>query len=156
MTAKTIAASTYETDFHDWAQQQAELLKARRWEDLDLENLIEEIEDLGASKRDALVSQIARLYLHLLKWHHQSHRRSRSWELCIKDARIEITDLLADNPSLKSRLPELTAKGYSKARRQAEAQTRLSIDTFPINPALSLEQAMEVDFMAQGQPDETV
>ncbi|MCG9886498.1 MAG: DUF29 domain-containing protein [Cyanobacteria bacterium] len=149
MTAKTIPANTYETDFHDWAQQQAELLKARRWEDIDLENLIEEIEGLGASKRDALVSQIARLYLHLLKWHHQAHRRSRSWELSIKDARIEITDLLADNPSLRARLPELIAKGYSKARRQAEAQTGLAIDCFPLEPALGFEQAMVVDFMAQ-------
>lgn len=148
MTTDAIAANTYETDYHGWIQQQVELLKSGRLADIDLENLIEEIESLGASKRDALVNQLARLYLHLLKWHYQAHRRSRSWAISIRNARIEIADLLADNPSLKARLSEFVDKAYAKARRQAEAETDLPINTFPITPALSFEQAMTVDFMA--------
>jgi hypothetical protein len=147
MTAKTISVNTYETDYHGWIQQQVELLKSGRLSDIDLENLIEEIESLGASKRDALVNQLTRLYLHLLKWHHQAHRRSRSWAISIRNARIEIEDLLADNPSLKARLPEFVEKAYAKARRQAEAETELPINTFPVAPSLSFEEAMAVDFL---------
>jgi len=146
MTAKTIAANTYEMDYHGWIQQQVELLKSGRLADIDLENLIEEIESLGASKRDALVNQLARLYLHLLKWHYQAHRRSRSWSISIKNARIEIEDLLTDNPSLKARLSEFVDKAYAKARRQAEAETDLPIDQFPTAPVLNFEQAMTMDF----------
>lgn len=147
MTAKTISVNTYETDYHGWIQQQVELLKSGRLSDIDLENLIEEIESLGASKRDALVNQLTRLYLHLLKWHHQARRRSRSWAISIRNARIEIEDLLADNPSLKARLPEFVEKAYAKARRQAEAETELPINTFPVAPSLSFEEAMAVDFL---------
>lgn len=149
MTA-TITANTYETDYHGWVQQQVELLKCGRLTDIDLENLIEEIESLGASKRDALVNQLARLYLHLLKWNYQSHRRSRSWEISIKNARIEIEDLLADNPSLKARLSEFVDKGYAKARRKAEAETGLPIETFPVTPPLSFEQAMSALLKIRG------
>lgn len=63
--------TTYEMDYYGWLQQQLALLKAGRLAELDLAHLIEEIEDLGASQRSALVNQIARLYLHLLKWHYQ-------------------------------------------------------------------------------------
>lgn len=142
MDTKMLPAVTYETDYYGWLQQQLALLKAGRLAELDLAHLIEEIEDLGASQRSALVNQIARLYLHLLKWHYQSQRRSRSWEVSIKNARIEIEDLLADNPSFAPWLAEAVLKGYAKARKQATAETRLPIETFPIEPEWSLEQAM--------------
>ncbi len=145
MTPKTVATNLYETDYYEWIQQQLALLKSGCLAEVDLEHLIEEIEELGASKRDALVNQIARLYLHLLKWHHQAQRRSRSWEISIKNARIEIEDLLTDNPSLKSRLSEWVDKGYAKARRQAEAETGLSIEQFPVIPSLNFQQAMSLD-----------
>ena len=32
----------YETDFYAWTQEQARLLRERRWDDLDLETLIGE------------------------------------------------------------------------------------------------------------------
>ncbi|MTJ11483.1 DUF29 domain-containing protein [Anabaena sp. UHCC 0187] len=39
----------YEQDFYAWVEQTADLLKSRNWEILDLENLIEEVVDLGKS-----------------------------------------------------------------------------------------------------------
>jgi Domain of unknown function DUF29 len=37
----------YEKDFYAWSKEQAELLRAGRFGDLDLEHLIEEVDDLG-------------------------------------------------------------------------------------------------------------
>ncbi len=42
--------TTYTTDFNLWTQETAKLLREHRWQDVDLENLLEEIEDLGNSK----------------------------------------------------------------------------------------------------------
>ena len=39
----------YEEDFYVWSQRQAELLRTRRYDELDLEHLIEEVEDLGGA-----------------------------------------------------------------------------------------------------------
>ncbi|MGH6674275.1 MAG: DUF29 family protein [Xanthobacteraceae bacterium] len=40
--------------------------------------------------------------LHMLKWDHQPSMRSRSWVLSIEEQRLEIADVLGDNPGLAS------------------------------------------------------
>ena len=44
---KPTDAHLYEQDFYAWAKAQADLLRAGRYADLDLEHLIEEVDDLG-------------------------------------------------------------------------------------------------------------
>ena len=44
--------------------------------------------------------------MHLLKWQFQSNLRSRSWQLTIKEQRLRLEKLLAENPSLKSFLAD--------------------------------------------------
>jgi len=82
--------ATYSTDFNLWIDQTAQLLREQRWQELDLEHLIEEIEDLGKSERRGIASQLTRLLLHLLKWQYQPQRRSDSWLDLIADARTQI------------------------------------------------------------------
>ena len=63
------AASLYERDYYAWALDQAEKLRRLAGAEhdgvLDLENLAEEVADLGASQRDAVHSQIRRIIEHL-------------------------------------------------------------------------------------------
>ena len=40
----------YDTDFVEWSDRTAQLLKERRWEEIDLENLIEEVNSLGQKR----------------------------------------------------------------------------------------------------------
>jgi len=49
--------TTYQTDFYSWTQQQAALLKARKFNELDFDNLIKEIESMGASEKKELDSR---------------------------------------------------------------------------------------------------
>ncbi|WP_257252523.1 MULTISPECIES: DUF29 domain-containing protein [unclassified Endozoicomonas] len=37
----------YESDFYSWTKQHAQLIKERRFDKLDLDNLAEEVEDMG-------------------------------------------------------------------------------------------------------------
>jgi Domain of unknown function DUF29 len=48
----------YETDFYAWTQQQARLLRERRWAELDLENVAEEMETLGRSDKRQIESRL--------------------------------------------------------------------------------------------------
>ena len=73
---------------------------------LDRDNLAEEIESAGREQFNKLVSALRVAMLHMLKWDHQPARRSRSWMLSIKQARLEMTDVLDDNPGLKPRVAE--------------------------------------------------
>ena len=44
-------AITYDTDIIAWANEQAALIRARRFDLLDLEHIAEEIEDVGKSEK---------------------------------------------------------------------------------------------------------
>ncbi len=49
----TIAPHLYDRDFHEWIATTAKLLRDRAFEDLDLDNLIEEIEAMGRKEKSA-------------------------------------------------------------------------------------------------------
>ena len=78
-------AITYDTDIIAWANEQAALIRARRFDLLDLEHIAEEIEDVGKSEKRELASRMAILLSHLLKWQFQSGRRGASWQRTIKE-----------------------------------------------------------------------
>ncbi len=63
--------TTYDTDFYQWTQQQADLLRQGALSALDRENLAEEIESMGKSGQRAVESYLRNILLHLLKWQYQ-------------------------------------------------------------------------------------
>lgn len=83
-------SNLYSTDFNLWIDRTTRLLRERRWHEIDLTHLIEEVENLGKSERRGITSQLTRLLLHLLKWQYQPQRRSDSWLDSITDARTQI------------------------------------------------------------------
>jgi Domain of unknown function DUF29 len=123
----------YLADFSSWVNQTAQLLRERRWHEVDLSHLIEEVEDLGKSERRSIVSQLTRLLLHLLKWQYQPQRRSDSWLDSITDARTQIGLAIEDSPSLRNYPAEQLEESYQRACRQAAKQIGTEISVFP-NP----------------------
>ena len=51
--------------------------------------------------------------------------------LSIKAQRLEIDDVLGDNPGLRPRIGEATARGYRRARLEAARETGLEEERFP-------------------------
>jgi len=142
-------SETYSTDFSDWTRQTAQLLRERRWHEVDLANLIDEVEDLGKSERRAIASQLTRLLLHLLKWHYQPQRRSDSWLDSITDARTQIDLAIQDSPSLKGYPVEQLEDSYRRARRQATTQTKLEISVFPETCQYPLDLVLSEDWLPE-------
>jgi hypothetical protein len=140
----------YSTDFSTWISQTAQLLRERRWHDIDVANLIDEVEDLGKSERRAIGSQLTRLLLHLLKWQYQPQRRSDSWLDSITDARTQIDLAIKDSPSLKGYPAEQLEESYRRARRQAAIQTKLEISVFPQTCQYSLDLVVADDWLPEG------
>ena len=138
--------STYETDFYGWIQEQAALLRAGRFAALDVEHLIEEVEGMGKSEKRELLSRLAVLLAHLLKWHFQPGLRSRSWSATIKEQRKMMDLLLKDNPSLKAQLGGLLPDAYEVAVLSAERQTGLSESAFPASCPYTPEQITDDGF----------
>ena len=122
---------TYEQDLNAWAQEQARLLRAGRFDLLDIEHLAGEIEDVGKSEQRELASRMAVLLAHLLKWQHQPERRSASWERTIKAQRKDILYALDESPSLAPKLEEPRWLDMVWARAVAQAVSETGLDCFP-------------------------
>ena len=141
----------YLTDPDAWALEQAALLRARRFGELDLENLAEEVEDLGRRKADELESRYATLLQHLLEWEFHPARRFNSWAGTIGRSRRKIVEHVDDNPGLKSRRVELFSKTYPDGRDDAAIETNLPREHFPAENPYTLEQVMDEDFWPGGR-----
>jgi Domain of unknown function DUF29 len=121
----------YDQDFYAWTQRQIELLQAQQWEQVDLENLIEELDSLGKQQRQELRNRLGVLLGHLLKWRYQPEARSRFWTGTIREQRQEIKRHLKENPSLKPYLPEAIEIGYEKGLALLERETLVDLSQVP-------------------------
>ncbi len=125
MSASTAAAppvtsdEMYESDFHAWALRQVALLREGGLDALDVENLAEEIGDLGSSQRSELVSRLEVLLTHLLEWQFQPERRGRSWSRTIAEQRDRIGPPKRKGPSLRAFQEEVVRDAYGIAVRRA-------------------------------------
>ncbi len=141
--------SLHDSDFYAWSLEQAALLRAGRVAEADLTAIAEEIESMGKTEKRELVSRLTVLLLHLLKWRHQPAGRGNSWRLSIANARDEIADLIADNPSLKAVLDEVMTSAYRYARRKAAIETEMGEEAFPAQCPWSFAQATDEGFWPQ-------
>ncbi|MTJ07408.1 DUF29 domain-containing protein [Anabaena sp. UHCC 0204] len=138
----------YEQDFYAWVEQTTEILKSRKWEILDLENLIEEVVDLGKSQQRALQSALRLILSHLLKWKYQPEKRSNSWRITITRERLNLDELFTESPSLRRFLndAEWINTTYQRARKEAMVETGLSADNFPIVCPFVADEILDLDF----------
>lgn len=139
-------SATYETDFYAWANEQAALLRAGKFNDADVAHIAQEIESMGKTEKRELVSRLTVLLAHLLKWKFQPNLRGRSWRLTVKERRKEVQNHLADNPSLKSLVGEALAQAYDLATVRAAGETAIDEEGFPASCPWSFEQVTDDDF----------
>jgi Domain of unknown function DUF29 len=135
--------SLYETDFVDWAEQTAQLIRAGQFERVDWDNVAEEIESLGRSDKRELKNRLEVLLQHLLKWEYQPERRGASWQQTLDEQRNRIADLLSDSPSLKPYLEEIVAESYRRACKAASLETGISIQIFPTHCPYAMNQILD-------------
>ena len=123
--------SQYEADFYQWSLEQARLLRSGEWKAVDVENLAEEIEDMGKSLRREWDSRLKVLIVHLLKWFFHPELRGMSWQLTIQEQRDQLHELLADNPSLKNQMKTSLEWTYPRAIKRTALETSLIEESFP-------------------------
>ena len=96
--------SLYEQDILLWVEETVSKLKAKDFESLDLDNLIEEVESLGISQKKELINRLIVLLEHLLKRLYVDLPYDyNGWERTIRTQRNNLQVLIKQVPSLKSR-----------------------------------------------------
>jgi hypothetical protein len=136
----------YDRDFYSWSQEQGRLVREGRWSEVDRENVAEEIESLGREQFNKLESAIRAILIHMLEWDFQPERRSRSWAGSIDTQRLELDDVLSDNPGLRPRTGEAVTRAYRKARLEAMNETGLKRSAVPETCPYSLDDIVSRAF----------
>lgn len=148
-------ADTYEQDFVRWIDRQARLLKNRRFEHLDLEHLIDEIEAMARNERRALDSRMIRLIQHLLKLEYQPDYPGNrySWVLTVNAQRQALSALLEDSPSLQTKFQdgEWFNKIWLKGVHNAALETGIAKQRFPQTPIWPIRQILNEDFFPNAE-----
>jgi uncharacterized protein DUF29 len=151
-------AGLYDTDFYAWVQDQAALLAARRFEDLDLPHLVEELQLMGSSERGELANRLSVLLAHLLKLQIAAvrlpyiyDRAQRGWHLTCTEQRLQLKRLLRRNPSLRPTVSDELPDAYAIARLQAAIALGVDEASLPLTCAWTPEEVLEVDFWPAGE-----
>ena len=119
MTQTIAKKSLYESDYLLWTQETIAKLKAKDFDHVDFESLIEEIEDLGRSYRDELESRLDILLSHILKRLYVPLVNDyNGWGRTIREQRKQIRRRLEKSPSLKNYLPEIFDKIWQDALKE--------------------------------------
>jgi len=151
---KPAANELYQTDFYAWTQEQARLLRERRWDDLDLDNLADEVESVGRSDKRQIESRLEILLAHLLKWKLQPGGRGNSWIGTIFEQRRRLIGLIEESPSLRDFAQKETFNSYPAARLLAARETGIALGLFPEQCPFTPEQVFDVEYFPEDRATE--
>jgi hypothetical protein len=137
----------YETDYNQWVNETVQQLRERKFDGVDWDNLIEEIEDMEKSQKRALESFLTRLVKHLLKlsyWESEKERNGNHWKSEIVNFRYQIHKRLKESPSLRPELESIYAEIFPVAIKSVS-------QLFPLekNAYISLEKTLDNDWFPE-------
>ena len=137
----------YEIDDSQWLEETIKLLKDHQFQELDLENLIEELEDLGKRDKNAVVSLLEQIIRHLLLlqyWTSESENNTVHWQGEIYTFRTQLNRRITTN--LRNYLESELDSIYKDALGFVKIKTQNSVN-FPSECPYSLNQLLDIDWL---------
>ena len=139
----------YEQDFSLWLEQASQLLREGNLAALDIENLIEEIECMGRSEKQAIKSNLETILMHLLKYKYQPEKRSNIWRYTLLEHCRHLDEAFKTSLSLKRYFLQEFENCYLGARKLASTETGLAIATFPAETPFAIAQVLHEDYLPE-------
>ncbi|MTJ10281.1 DUF29 domain-containing protein [Anabaena sp. UHCC 0204] len=138
----------YETDDSLWLEETIELLKHKQFNQLDLENLIEELTSLGKRDLAKAKSLLRQIIIHLLLiqyWQVEYERNYRHWIGEVKTFRYDLNNHLTTN--LINKLEDDLGNIYESAVDFVKSKTDLTV--FPEKCPYTLGQLLDDDYLPE-------
>ena len=133
----------YDIDDDQWLEQTINLLKNHQFQQLDLDNLIEELEDLGREKKNAVASLLEQIIRHLLLlqyWTTEAEYNAVHWQEEIYNFRTQLRRTITTN--LRKYLEDELTSIYQDALGFVKIKTT-NLVTFPTECPYSQEQLLD-------------
>ncbi|MEQ8757868.1 MAG: DUF29 domain-containing protein [Coleofasciculus sp. G1-WW12-02] len=139
--------SLYDVEYDQWLARTISLLKENRFNELDKEHLIEELEDLSRREKKTVERFLEQIIRHLLLWQYwtaEHDYNANHWQAEIMSFRTQINEDLTQN--LRNHLQENQVKIYEKALNYVKQKTGYEVD-FPENCPYTLDQLLEMNWL---------
>jgi hypothetical protein len=109
--------ANYENDVLSWANEQAALLRAGKFADLDIEHIADKIESVGRAEIREFEARMSALLAHLLAWQALPLERTPSLRDRIAARRASVARLLLRTPRLSDSLadPDVWRRAWEDA-----------------------------------------
>jgi len=133
----------YDVDDDQWLEQTINLLKNHQFQQLDLDNLIEELEYLGREKKNAVASLLDQIIRHLLLlqyWTTEAEYNAVHWQEEIYNFRTQLRRKITTN--LRKYLEDELTSIYQDALGFVKIKTT-NLVTFPTECPYSQEQLLD-------------
>ena len=133
----------YDVDDAQWLEETVCLLKRHQFQQLDLDNLIEELEDFGREKRSSVASLLEQIIRHLLLlqyWTTEAEYNAVHWQEEIYNFRTQLGRKITTN--LSNYLEKELNSIYQDALGFVKIKTINSV-VFPPDCPYSLEQLFD-------------
>ncbi|GAO97498.1 hypothetical protein Cva_00130 [Caedimonas varicaedens] len=137
-------SSRYETDYYGWVKEQAELLATKRFEELDLPMLEEEILSLAWNQKKYVEYHLKSLIFYLLLWQFQPYWRGREWKGAMSLLRLDLQHELEDNKTLKDNIQDSIKDCYRTSLYRA--QRAMGHEDLPAQCPYTFDQIMNDTF----------
>lgn len=134
----------HDRDFNLWIENTKEAIQNRDFENMDWDNLLDEIDDMGRSEKRSLDSYMQRLIEHILKlkyWDSEVAKCRKGWQQEVVNFRNRINRILKKNPSLKNYLKSEYFDIYQDAIATMVFDFEIPEDGF-----VEVEQIMKDDY----------
>ncbi|TAE57365.1 MAG: DUF29 domain-containing protein [Nostocales cyanobacterium] len=138
----------YEIDDSQWLEETIKLLKNQQFQDLDLENLIEELEELGRRDKSAVASLLEQIIRHLLLlqfWTSEQKNNAVHWQGEIYTFRVQLNRRL--NTNLHNYLESELDSIYQDALGFVKIKTQNSVN-FPSECPYTLYQLLDINWLS--------
>ncbi len=145
--SKNHNSNLYNQDYCLWLENTVKLLLDKRFSEINVSYLIEELEDMGRSEKRAVSSNLRILLMHLIKYKYQPQKRSNSWLFTIVEHRKRLKVLFKNSPSLKNYYHEVFSETYQDAKDLASAETGLSLNSFSNSSPFTPEDVLNENYL---------
>lgn len=141
----------YDTDFHAWTREQAQLMRdaaqARPGTPIDWDHIAGELDIMGRQVKDSIRSHLADVIESLLKLEYSPDPRPRRrWWITATKARRHLEEMLEENPSLHRFPAEILEKAWLDGDSDACLDDSIDIDALPKECPYALEDLRDPDW----------
>lgn len=134
----------YDNDYHEWLKANISLLKESKFDEIDLNNIIVELEGFCCKHKRESREALINVFIELLSWDIQCSHRCETKKLGFNFEMRGLKETINESPSLKAYIEKKIDDLFEIAKNRYMIQTGFSISILPEKVKYKLDEILEL------------